>query len=66
MRTVTVAQARREGDIAGYYRLATGQVDFGDLPLESAQRLPRQMLLVTILAWLFLSAKRLEVMMQER
>jgi hypothetical protein len=28
--------------IAGYYTLATGQVDFGDLPPEVAKHLPRR------------------------
>src|SRR3972149_11431852 len=38
--------------IAGYYTLATGQVDFRDLPAEAARRLPRRMLPVAVLAWL--------------
>ncbi|MGL4462191.1 MAG: GNAT family N-acetyltransferase [Planctomycetia bacterium] len=42
----------REGDVAGYYTLATGQVDFGDLPSELARKLPRRALPVAILAWL--------------
>ncbi len=42
-----------EGDtIAGYYTLATGQVDFSDLPPEIARRLPRRSLPVALLAWL--------------
>jgi GNAT superfamily N-acetyltransferase len=40
------------GSIAGYYTLATGQVDFGDLPVDLAKRLPRRVLPVAILAWL--------------
>jgi GNAT superfamily N-acetyltransferase len=40
------------GVIAGYYTLAPGQVDFGDLPAELARRLPRRTLPVAILAWL--------------
>jgi GNAT superfamily N-acetyltransferase len=40
------------GAIAGYYTLATGQVDFGDLPPELAHPLPRRMLPVAVLAWL--------------
>lgn len=40
------------GRIAGYYTLATGQVDFGDLPGEHARRLPRRHLPVAVLAWL--------------
>jgi GNAT superfamily N-acetyltransferase len=43
------------GAIGGYYTLATGQVDFGDLPAEAAKRLPRRMLPVAVLAWLGVS-----------
>src|SRR5205085_6097588 len=45
------------GAIAGYYTLATGQVDFGDLPAEAAKGLPRRMLPVAVLAWLGVSAE---------
>jgi GNAT superfamily N-acetyltransferase len=38
--------------IAGYYTLATGQVDFSDLPPEIVKRLPRRQLPVAVLAWL--------------
>ena len=40
------------GAIVGYYTLATGQIDFGDLPAEVAKKLPRRMLPAAILAWL--------------
>jgi len=40
------------GVIVGYYTLATGQIDFGDLPTEVAKKLPRRMLPAAILAWL--------------
>lgn len=40
------------GAIAGYYTLATGQVDFGDLPAEATRHLPRRTLPVAVLAWL--------------
>jgi GNAT superfamily N-acetyltransferase len=40
------------GGIAGYYTLATGQVDFSDLPADLAKRLPRRMLPAAVLAWL--------------
>ena len=40
------------GAIAGYYTLAIGQVDFGDLPADIAKKLPRRMLPVALLAWL--------------
>lgn len=45
----------QEGEIAGFYTLATGQVDFGDLPPELARKLPRRALPVAILAWLGVS-----------
>jgi GNAT superfamily N-acetyltransferase len=40
------------GMIAGYYTVATGQIDFGDLPDEVTRKLPRRMLPVALLAWL--------------
>lgn len=40
------------GAIAGYYTLATGQVDFSDLPVAIGKRLPRRFLPVVTLAWL--------------
>jgi GNAT superfamily N-acetyltransferase len=40
------------GAIAGYYTLATGQVDFSDLPPEVVRQLPRRQLPVAVLAWL--------------
>ena len=40
------------GIVAGYYTLATGQVDFSDLPAEIVRRLPRRQLPVALLAWL--------------
>jgi len=46
------------GSVAGYYTLATGQVDFGDLPAAIAKKLPRRMLPVAILAWLGVSVDR--------
>ena len=44
--------------IAGFYTLATGQVDFGDLPVELVRKLPRRALPVAILAWLGVSRTR--------
>ena len=40
------------GTIAGYYTLATAQVDFAELPPELFRRLPRRNLPVAVLAWL--------------
>ncbi len=45
----------QDGGIAGFYTLATGQIDFGDLPSELARTLPRRALPVAILAWLGVS-----------
>ncbi len=38
--------------IAGFFTLATGQVDFGDLPEDVAKRMPRRALPVAVVAWL--------------
>ncbi len=46
------------GDIAGYFTLATGQVDFSDLPAEIAKHLPRRVLPIATLAWLGVDARR--------
>lgn len=40
------------GNIAGFYTLATAQVDFADLPPDLFRRLPRRTLPVAVLAWL--------------
>ncbi len=37
--------------IAGYYTLAIGQIDFGELPIEIRRTLPRRELPVAVLAW---------------
>ncbi|MFK8115208.1 MAG: GNAT family N-acetyltransferase [Rubripirellula sp.] len=41
-----------EGQLVGYYTLATSQVDFSDLPNEVAKSLPQRQLPVAVLAWL--------------
>lgn len=41
-----------KGALAGFYTLATGQIDFSDLPAELTRRLPRRALPVAVLAWL--------------
>lgn len=38
--------------IAGYYTLATSQIDFSDLPAELAKSLPKRLVPVAVLAWL--------------
>ena len=42
-------------NIASYYTLATGQVDFTELPHELTHNLPKRVLPVAILAWLGVS-----------
>jgi hypothetical protein len=44
--------------VTGFYTLATGQVDFGDLPTDLAKKLPRRALPVAVLAWLGVSRSR--------
>jgi GNAT superfamily N-acetyltransferase len=44
------------GAIAGYYTLATSQIDFSALPAQAAKRLPRRALPVATLAWLGVDA----------
>lgn len=53
--SVTKVLLEENNRIAGYYTLATGQVDFGDLPDDLAKRLPRRLLPVALLAWLGVS-----------
>ncbi len=55
--SVTKVLLEEAGAIAGYYTLATGQVDFGDLPAEVARRLPRRLLPVAVLAWFGVSTQ---------
>ncbi|MGA2033226.1 MAG: GNAT family N-acetyltransferase [Thermoguttaceae bacterium] len=56
--SVTKVLVDEVGTIAGYYTLAIGQVDFGDLPAEAAKQLPRRVLPVAVLAWLGVDCKR--------
>ena len=53
--SVTKALIDQTGEIAGFLTLATGQVDFSDLPAYLAGHLPRRTLPVAILAWLGVS-----------
>jgi GNAT superfamily N-acetyltransferase len=55
--SATKVVLNRESAIAGFYTLATGQVDFGDLPSELARKLPRRALPVAVLAWLGVSVR---------
>jgi GNAT superfamily N-acetyltransferase len=46
------------GALAGFYTLATAQVDFGGLPAAITKGLPRRTLPVAVLAWLGVGADR--------
>ena len=50
--SVTKVLLADSGSIAGYFTLATGQVDFSSLPIEIAKNLPHRLLPVAVLAWL--------------
>jgi GNAT superfamily N-acetyltransferase len=54
--SVTRVLVDSSGAISGYYTLAIGLVDFGDLPPDVAKRLPKRSLPVAVLAWLGVSA----------
>lgn len=54
--TVTRVLTAPDGGLAGYYTLAMGQVDFGELPAELVSKLPRRALPVAVLAWLGVDA----------
>jgi GNAT superfamily N-acetyltransferase len=54
--SVTKVLVDADDRIAGYYTLATGQVDFGDLPPDLVKRLPKRTLPVAVLAWLGVSS----------
>jgi GNAT superfamily N-acetyltransferase len=54
--SVTKVLLAQTGQIAGFYTLATGQVDFSDLPGHLTRRLPRRSLPVAVLAWLGMTA----------
>ncbi len=58
--SVTKVLLDADGAIAGYYTLATGQVDFSDLPVDVARRLPRRTLPLAVSAWLGVSSNHQE------
>ena len=58
--SVTKVLLDRDEFIAGYYTLATGQVDFSDLPPELAKKLPRRSLPVAVVAWLGVATQHQE------
>jgi GNAT superfamily N-acetyltransferase len=56
--SVTRVLLSETGEIAGYYTLATGQVDFQDMPDDLGKGLPRRALPVAVLAWLGVDSSR--------
>jgi GNAT superfamily N-acetyltransferase len=50
--SVTRVLLNDDGKIVGFYTLATGQIDFGDLPPQMVKHLPQRALPVAVLAWL--------------
>jgi len=56
--SVTKVLLDETGAIAGYYTLATTQVNFSDLPADVTKRLPHRMLPAAVLAWLGVSQDR--------
>lgn len=50
--SITKVLLDEAGSIAGFYSLATGLVDFSDLPSETTKKLPKRQLPVAVLAWL--------------
>lgn len=50
--TITSVLLDDRQSVAGFYTLATGQVEFSDLPHDLARNLPRRRLPVAMLAWL--------------
>ena len=54
--SVTKVLLDAAGNIAGYYTLATGQIDFGELPMDVRRNLPRRTLPIAVLAWFGIAA----------
>ena len=55
--SVTQVLVAADGSVAGFYTIATGQVDFGALPPDMASKLPKRALPVAVLAWLGVDRK---------
>jgi GNAT superfamily N-acetyltransferase len=56
--SVTRALLDASGAISGYYTLAIGQIDFGDLPADLSRSLPRRVLPIAKLAWLGIDQRK--------
>lgn len=50
--SVTKVLLNESGTLIGFYTLATGQVDFSDLPADMSRKMPKRKLPVAILGWL--------------
>ncbi len=50
--SVTKVLVDSKQNLIGYFTLASGQVDFSELPLAVSKKLPKRLLPVAILAWL--------------
>jgi len=55
--SVTHVLIAADNTLAGYYTIATGQIDFSALPTEIVKGLPKRALPVAVLAWLGLDRK---------
>lgn len=55
--SVTKVLLDESHQIACYFTLATGQIDFAGLPIDLAKSLPRRQLPVAVLAWLGVSTQ---------
>jgi GNAT superfamily N-acetyltransferase len=53
--SVTTVLVDQHRGVAGYFTLAPGQVDFGELPEKLRKKLPKRALPVVFLAWLGVS-----------
>jgi hypothetical protein len=53
--SVTRVLIDNENAIAGYYTLASGQIDFKELPADTAKSLPKRTLPAAVLAWFGIS-----------
>lgn len=56
--SVTTVLLDEAGAIAGYFTLATGQIDVNDLPPEVAKGLPKRAVPAAVLAWLGVATER--------
>jgi len=55
--SVTYVVVAPDSAVAGYYTIATGQIDFSALPPELSKKLPKRTVPVAVLAWLGVDAR---------